>query len=843
MNANYAICYRFLLWLLLSTMFATAWAWNPVSTGDGSTAFARHESGTVVYQSKIYLLGGRSTNNLQVYDPTANSWTDLGPLPTEMHHFQPVLLNDDIYVIGSFACCFPEEVTNPEIFRYNITQGQWSQEGSMPADRLRGSTGTVVYNGKIYILGGNTRGHNGGAVPWFDEYDPATGSWSVLPDAPNARDHFVAVIANDKLVAAAGRRSLRSAGNTVSATDIYDFGTGEWSGGADIPTPRGGTMAVSHGQDVIVLGGESLGQVESHRTVEVYNLQSGSWSAVIDMITPRHSGGAAILGDSLHAISGNLVRGGGAETNLHEVIALNDIATNNPPPVEPDPTLDSDNDGLTDVDERTIHFTDPEKFDTDGDGLDDKTELIDLETNPLQRDTDLDGVEDEQEINLGLNPLNADSDNDGLIDGDEISIFGTNALSRDSDGDSLSDGDEVNRHNSDPKDTDTDNDNIPDGYEVQTLGSNPANVDTDNDGLQDALEIHTHRTDPNNPDSDRDGLTDSVELSTYQTDPLVADSDGDSIPDGEEISNGTNPTNTDEDGDGLLNIAEGLLDTDGDSVPNYKDRDSDNDGIPDLVENGFSDVDRDGIIDTLEEIELANERVLETQQVETETNIDEPPPARVFRETRSVLLSDDNAGETSATALTAPTPISVALDSDNDGVPNYLDLDSDQDGISDLVESSSDFTTNQLVRTVDNDSNLDGLDDSYNASGANHPVDTDSDGIPNFLDLDSDNDGVFDVVEAGSDDADQDGKLDSVIDTNNNGIADLGIPLLGEALPDVDKDNIPDLIDVQIETGGRFGCSIATATTSATLDPTLLAILLLLVFQLMRRNRQYTIRK
>ena len=80
------------------------------------------------------------------------------------------------------------------------------------------------------------------------------------------------------------------------------------------------------------------------------------------------------------------------------------------------------------MDERTIHFTDPEKFDTDGDGLDDKTELIDLETNPLQRDTDLDGVEDEQEINLGLNPLNADSDNDGLIDGDEISIFGTNCL-------------------------------------------------------------------------------------------------------------------------------------------------------------------------------------------------------------------------------------------------------------------------------------------------------------------------------------------------------------------------------------------------------------------------------
>jgi hypothetical protein len=53
-------------------------------------------------------------------------------------------------------------------------------------------------------------------------------------------------------------------------------------------------------------------------------------------------------------------------------------------------------------------------------------------------------------------------------------------------------------------------------------------------------------------------------------------------------------------------------------------------------------------------------------------------------------------------------------------------------------------------------------------------VDTDSDGVPDYLDLDSDNDGIFDAIETGNDldsdgiknyrDLDIDGDLCSVIE-------------------------------------------------------------------------------
>ena len=45
------------------------------------------------------------------------------------------------------------------------------------------------------------------------------------------------------------------------------------------------------------------------------------------------------------------------------------------------------------------------------------------------------------------------------------------------------------------------------------------------------------------------------------------------------------------------------------------------------------------------------------------------------------------------------------------------------------------------------DSDADGLDDVFNNIGL-VPADTDLDGIPDYLDLDSDNDGIFDLFEA-----------------------------------------------------------------------------------------------
>lgn len=76
-------------------------------------------------------------------------------------------------------------------------------------------------------------------------------------------------------------------------------------------------------------------------------------------------------------------------------------------------------------------------------------------------------------------------------------------------------------------------------------------------------------------------------------------------------------------------------------------------------------------------------------------------------------------------------------------IERKFDLDSDDDGIFDFVEAQG---TN-LIQLSNTDANHDGLDDAFGSGII--PIDTDNDGIPNYIDVDSDNDGIFDIIEAG----------------------------------------------------------------------------------------------
>ena len=227
------------------------------------------------------------------------------------------------------------------------------------------------------------------------------------------------------------------------------------------------------------------------------------------------------------------------------------------------PGVDTDADGLTDIEETVEHKTNPNVVDTDGDGLNDGDEINKHKTNPLLFDSDKDGLNDGDEINKHkTNPNVVDNDGDGLNDGDEINKHKTNPLLSDSDNDGLNDGDEINKHKTDPNVADTDGDGLNDGDEINNHKTNPLVVDTDADGLSDWDEINKHKTDPLLFDSDNDGFSDGVEVAAG-TDPTSnttnpgVDTDADGLTDIKEtMEHKTNPNVADTDGDGLDDGAE-----------------------------------------------------------------------------------------------------------------------------------------------------------------------------------------------------------------------------------------------------------------------------------------------
>lgn len=117
-------------------------------------------------------------------------------------------------------------------------------------------------------------------------------------------------------------------------------------------------------------------------------------------------------------------------------------------------------------------------------------------------------------------------------------------------------------------------------------------IDEDLDGLDDsvalALGINLLKD-----DSDNDGIIDGVETPLFGAVP--SDVDGDTIP---------NWLDKDADGDTIADQIEKALDSDGDQVPNFLDTDSDDNGIPDSEEKGPNntplDSDADGIYDFLD---------------------------------------------------------------------------------------------------------------------------------------------------------------------------------------------------------------------------------------------------
>jgi len=308
-----------------------------------------------------------------------------------------------------------------------------------------------------------------------------------------------------------------------------------------------------------------------------------------------------------------------------------------------------------------------------------------------------------QEASIDLaQSITLDADNNGMVDGN---AFGVNGFA-----DAL----ETAPESGVPTFllADGDNDGVPDFLDA----------DSDNDSIFDSIES-------NHPDLNVDGQIDLAAGGSISSFGVIAGTGG------------------------------GFIDTDGDGIVDFRDLDTDNDSVSDLLEAGGSDSDSDGRVDN---------------------------------------FFDGNAD--GVTDNQAQSPI-IPPDTDGDRIRDFRDLDSDNDGLSDLLESAGPAfdVDNNGILDVFVDGNGDGFDDNF-AAQAGFQLDTDGDGFPDRVDLDSDADGLFDIAETGGLDTDFDGVVDNLGDADRDGVPDsVDSDTTGGA--DTDFDSIDDAFDSSI-TGG-----------------------------------------
>ena len=316
----------------------------------------------VAANGKLYVIGGwddgKAGGVTYEYDPATDKWTKKQPMPRPAHHAALAAANGKIYVMGGFVA--PSDTALPlgaawqpidNAWQYDPAADSWKSLPPLPTKR--GSAVAVEAGGKIYTIGGATtmegrvlddsRGRLGESKdPFFtafgparvlsvnEVYDPATNKWETRQPMSVPRNHAFAGAVNGKIYVIGGRTGqgfILTATNT-DVVEEYDPLSDSWNAPKErMPTARSGGVSGTDGRRIYVAGGEVTTQelVGAFRAIEAYDPLTDSWSTLPPMPMPRHGAAGAVIGNRLYLVSG-MIQSAGALVFLDPTLATHTVA-------------------------------------------------------------------------------------------------------------------------------------------------------------------------------------------------------------------------------------------------------------------------------------------------------------------------------------------------------------------------------------------------------------------------------------------------------------------------------------------------------------------------------------
>jgi len=291
---------------------------------------ARHEACFVMVGDRAYLMGGRETQDVDIYNPATGQWSKGTTAPELLHHMQCVSIGGKIYLPAAWTKYYPNEKNADVMWVYDTNNDTWEAKVAMPEYRRRGSAAIVVDGTKLWVSHGNRGGHeqnlesNGEAMSygWIDYYETATDTWVMgdvagFPDAPNPRDHTGGGLVNGRICVSGGRNGGIKDWPAVSPTDCFDPVTKTWSVEASIPEDTSGSSygMSCDGRHLLIAGGER------NLSDKVYAFDGKNWITFTNGLnTARHGSGLAVdcSRNKIYIASGS-PNGGGGNTNSMEI--------------------------------------------------------------------------------------------------------------------------------------------------------------------------------------------------------------------------------------------------------------------------------------------------------------------------------------------------------------------------------------------------------------------------------------------------------------------------------------------------------------------------------------------
>ena len=227
----------------------------------------RSHLGFSSFGGKLYVFGGGGLNfqSLQAsetYDPAADQWTPLPPMPTFRSGLVALSLGERIYAMGG---------------------GYKNPDGTF-------SFLTVV-----------------------ETFSPASLSWETGPPLIQRHDAPAATLHRDSIYLFGGHNPEAKEGPltdpALSFSEKLEFGQTAWREISPLPTPRFSLGAVAMGNAIWALGGGAFkaGRFQNFNRIEVFYPDSGEWETPAALELPWSSAGigALTVGEKLFVFGGN----------------------------------------------------------------------------------------------------------------------------------------------------------------------------------------------------------------------------------------------------------------------------------------------------------------------------------------------------------------------------------------------------------------------------------------------------------------------------------------------------------------------------------------------------------
>ena len=175
------------------------------------------QSAVALQDGRVLIAGGTTnanvggvTNTAEIYDPTAQTFTQTGSMTVPRQGATATVLNDGRVLLagGVQNVGFRSELSSAEL--YDPVAGTFSATGSMRTAR-EGHTATLLRDGRVLVAGGSDNGTH--TLDSAELYDPSTGTWSFAGHMTVPRVAHVAVLlGNGNVLIAGGGRGDRPGG-------------------------------------------------------------------------------------------------------------------------------------------------------------------------------------------------------------------------------------------------------------------------------------------------------------------------------------------------------------------------------------------------------------------------------------------------------------------------------------------------------------------------------------------------------------------------------------------------------------------------------------------------------